>query len=90
MTFEEIKEIAETWFEWPDERRDLLTYTSALLFARDMYERGQAAERERLQPVIDALQACQSSMNYMSEYDMPIGLPWRMRNALKIAKGEPQ
>ena len=48
MTFEEIKAIAETWFEWPDERRDLVTYASAMLFAHDMYERGQAVERERI------------------------------------------
>ena len=48
MTLEKIKEIAETWFEWPTERRETFTYTSALLFARDMYERGQTAERERI------------------------------------------
>lgn len=48
MTLEEIKEIAETWFEWDTERRDFTTYFSAMLFARDMYERGQAAERVRV------------------------------------------
>ena len=48
MTLEEIKEIAETWFEWPEEDRCHVTYTSAILFARDMYERGQKAERERI------------------------------------------
>ena len=52
MTYEEIKAIAETWFEWPDERRDFVTYTSAMLFAHDMYERGQAAERERIKQIV--------------------------------------
>lgn len=48
MTLEEIKAIAETWFEWETDRHDFTTYTSAMLFARDMVERGQAAERERI------------------------------------------
>ena len=45
----------------------------------------QAAERERLQPVIDSLQECHEAMEYMSEYDIPIGLPIRVSTALKIA-----
>ena len=53
MTFEEIKAVAETWFEWDTDQRDYTTYTSAMLFARDMYERGQAAERERIKQIID-------------------------------------
>ena len=52
MTLEEIKAIAETWFEWPEEDRCHVTYTSAMLFARDMYERGQQAERERIKNII--------------------------------------
>lgn len=52
MTLAEIKEIAETWFEWPEEKREQVTYTSAMLFARDMYERGQQAEREKYQELI--------------------------------------
>lgn len=48
MTLEEIKETAETWFEWPDDRRKYVTYTSAMLFARDM----QKAERERIKKII--------------------------------------
>jgi len=47
MTIDEIKAVAEMWMEWPDERREYVTYTSAMLFARDMYEAGQAVERER-------------------------------------------
>lgn len=54
MTYEETKAIAETWFEWPGERRDLVTYTSAMLFAHDMYERGQATERERIKGKVKA------------------------------------
>ena len=54
------------------------------------WKAGQAAERERLQPVIDSLQECHEAMEYMSEYDIPIGLPIRVRTALKIVKGEPQ
>ena len=88
MTFEEIKAVAETWFEWDTDRRDYTTYTSAMLFARDMYERGQAAERQRLQPAIEALQSCSDAMDYMSEYDIPIGLPLRVSEALRLAKGE--
>lgn len=38
MTLEDIKEIAETWFEWPNERREYVTYTSAMLFALDMQQ----------------------------------------------------
>lgn len=53
MTLEKIKEIAETWFEWPNERREYVTYTSTILFARAMYERGQAAERERIKEIVD-------------------------------------
>ena len=53
MTFEETQEIAETWFEWPDERREYVTYTSTILFARAMYERGQQAERERIKQIVD-------------------------------------
>lgn len=52
MTIEEIQEIAETWFEWPDDRREYVTYTSTILFARAMYERGQAAERERIKEIV--------------------------------------
>lgn len=48
MTLEEIKTIADTWFEWPNERREYVTYTSTILFARAMYERGQQAERDRI------------------------------------------
>ena len=51
---------------------------------------GKYWERERLQPVIDALQECDEAMEYMSEYDIPLGLPLRVSEALKIAKGEPQ
>ena len=57
MTLEEIKAIAETWFDWPEEDRCHVTYTSAMLFARDMYERGQKAERERYQELIAAAEA---------------------------------
>lgn len=52
MTIEEIQEIAETWFEWPDDHREYVTYTSTILFARAMYERGQAAERERIKEIV--------------------------------------
>ena len=56
MTLEEIKAIAETWFDWPEEKREQVTYTSCLLFAREMYERGQA-EREKYQELIAAAEA---------------------------------
>ena len=35
MTRDEIKAKAEEFFKWPDERRDVVTYTSALLFAEE-------------------------------------------------------
>ena len=53
----------------------------------EAWRTGQAAERERLQPVIDSLQECHEAMEYMSEYDIPIGLPIRVSTALKIANG---
>ena len=53
MILKEIKEIAKTWFEWPNERREYVTYTSAILFALAMYERGQTAERERIKQIVD-------------------------------------
>lgn len=34
MTIEEIEKQAEQFFEWPGEKTDVVTYTSALLFAR--------------------------------------------------------
>lgn len=57
MTLEEIKAIAETWFDWPEEDRHYVTYTSAMLFARDMYEQGQRVEREKHQELIAAAEA---------------------------------
>lgn len=53
MTLEDIKEIAETWFEWPNERREYVTYTSTILFARAMYERGQDAEQKKSAKLIE-------------------------------------
>jgi hypothetical protein len=53
MTIEEIKSIAGTWFEWPSDDRYHVTYTSAMLFARDMYQLGQKAERERIKQIIE-------------------------------------
>jgi len=50
----------------------------------ETWKAAQAAERERLQPVIDSLQECNEAMEYMSEYDIPIGLPIRVSTALKI------
>ena len=72
MTFEE-------W--WGDEPKH------GAITAREAWKTGQAAERERLQPVIDSLQECHEAMEYMSEYDIPIGLPIRVSTALKIANG---
>lgn len=57
MTHEEITKIAETWFEWPDDRRECVTYTSAMLFARAMYEQGQAVEREKYADLIAGAKA---------------------------------
>lgn len=67
MTLEEIKAIAETWFDWPEEDRCHITYTSAMLFARDMYERGQKAEREKYQELIAAAEAVLGC--YVYEHD---------------------
>ena len=53
----------------------------------ETWKAGQDAERDRLQPVIDSLQECHEAMEYMSEYDIPIGLPIRVSTALKIANG---
>jgi len=36
MTFDQIKERAERFFEWPGEERKTVTYTSALLFAQSV------------------------------------------------------
>ena len=35
MTFEEAKQKAEQFFEWPTEKKDIVTTTSALLFAME-------------------------------------------------------
>jgi len=33
MTLDEIKAKADTFFDWPSDKRDSVTYTSAMLFA---------------------------------------------------------
>jgi len=43
MTRDEIKAKAEEFFEWPDERRDVVTYTSALLFAEECVKAASCA-----------------------------------------------
>lgn len=70
------------WFEGKD------CDGACYIFAEAAWNAGQAAELERLKPVIDALQSCSDAMDYMSEYDIPIGLPLRVSEALRLAKGE--
>lgn len=53
--------------------------------AKDAWNAAQQAELERLQPVIEALQECSDAMNYMSEYDIPLTLPDRVKAALESA-----
>ncbi len=88
MTFEEIKTIAETWFEWDSERRDYVTYTSAMLFARDMLEQGQTAERERMQAVIEAAQAVIDRWNtpLWKDVEPTAAVIYRLRDAIERAK----
>jgi hypothetical protein len=38
--------------------------------------------------LLAALQACDEAMGYMSEYDIPIGLPGQVKAAIKKATGE--
>ncbi len=76
MTFDEIKTIAETWFEWDDNRREVITYTSTLLFAQAMYQRGQLAERDRIrQRVKEAAEGLWCIRNQVGEepYTLYIG-----------------
>lgn len=63
---------------WQFTQADLLAFAGALI----------EEERQRLQPVVEALQSCSDAMDYMSEYDIPINLPFRVSEALKTAKGE--
>jgi hypothetical protein len=38
--------------------------------------------------LLDALQACNDAMEYMSEYDIPVTLPHQVKAAITKAKGE--
>ena len=40
MTFDEMKAKADAFFEWPSDKRDYVTTTSAVLFALAMYQAG--------------------------------------------------
>ena len=59
MTLEEAKERAEQFFDWPSDKRETVTYTSALLFAMECvkeageYERGRAAGMESAAKIAD-------------------------------------
>lgn len=42
MTFDEIMAEADKFFEWPDDSRDVVTLTSAVLFAQQIAEKAAA------------------------------------------------
>ena len=86
MTLEEIKAIAETWFDWPEEDRCHITYTSAMLFARDMYERGQKAEREKYPELIAAAEA--AAMTQAIYGGIPTNMIYRMRDVIERMKND--
>lgn len=44
MTFEELKQLADSFFEWPTKDRTQVTLTSALLFAQHVLERRGVCE----------------------------------------------
>ena len=43
------------------------------------------AQRDEL---LEALEMCDEAMSYMSEYDIPLCLPYRVKEAIAKAKGE--
>lgn len=56
MTLEEIKAKSDTFFEWPNNKdRNYITYTSAMLFARDCCKDVEAAN-ENLEKLCDKRQ----------------------------------
>ena len=44
---QKIKELADSFFEWPTENKSFVTLTSALLFTEDIAEITRKEERER-------------------------------------------
>ncbi len=88
MTFDEIKTIADDWFEWPEESREGVTYTSCILFAGDMYQRGQQTEREKYQELIAAAEAVIDRWNtpLWKDAEPTAAVIYRMRDALEKLK----
>lgn len=66
-------------YEWSPEKE---------AWGQCIWDAATRTERQRLQPVIDALQSCSDAMDYMSEYDIPVNLPLRVSEALRKARGE--
>ena len=48
MTLEEIKQRADDFFNWPTERRDFITYTSAMIFAQKCADEAAANAEKRI------------------------------------------
>lgn len=78
MTFEE-------WFAKEFPEHDFGTmYSKGVI--RGAWQAAQTEERKREKGLVDALKACDEAMDYISEYDIPLGLPQKVKAA--IAKYE--
>lgn len=52
------------------------------------WQAAQQAERDRAKVLLDALKSCDEAMEYMSEYDIPLGLPQKVKAAIAKYEGK--
>jgi hypothetical protein len=68
---QKIKELADSFFEWPTENKSFVTLTSALLFAEKIMER----ERERCAKIAEGFEA---ELNRLEAIKGTLGIKWQL------------
>lgn len=74
----------ESWIKTFPEKLDV----PSIGFARKVWQAAQAAETERAKGLVEALKACDELMDYMSEYEIGLGLPRQVKDAIAKYEGE--
>ena len=69
------------------ERNHLQSQRDELLHARQVLGAENIALKAQRDDLLAALQACDEAMSYMSKYDIPLHLPFRVKAAIAKAEG---